>query len=366
MTRGHELYGCDDNDTIQDDAVRQAKDIVDDAKCRWDALTCLYARGIMPGSWSEAAPSTPFVDARIWRTPGFAKRAKEAYILYTDGAGYDRKVYRDSGKVAAAGIVYGGGSGGENQVPKVNSVEGFYAEVPGKQTVPRAEAWAAALALHSAADDRTVTIGIDASYVEKGILQRRNLAHGENGDIWTLVFSRMDARAGRTEVLNITSHLEDEGPASIKDSGLHWRHIVGNSIADEAATIGEEHIRPCADMAESLRLNEGYVYRVVKRLAVIQARIWVRSPEARYEMPAAAAKEEVPLRQKILHLRAAIATNKHCLYRRNAGHACERCKLWRVERRFEFWGRVKCNPVAPLPNEPFGQSGSDEGIRPRT
>ena len=63
----------------------------------------------------------------------------------------------------------------ENNIT-VKQVETLGGEVPGAQTVPRAELWGAIMVIARAPDHFTITIGIDASYVVNGWLRRRKLA----------------------------------------------------------------------------------------------------------------------------------------------------------------------------------------------
>ena len=55
-------------------------------------------------------------------------------------------------------------------------------EVPGEQTVPRAETWAAIVLLTRVHANSVARLGIDASYVTNGVNNKRRLMAGNNGD----------------------------------------------------------------------------------------------------------------------------------------------------------------------------------------
>ncbi len=268
-----------------------------------------------------------FLGARAWVTEGFGEVVKRAGRCYTDGAGWSKHTPKDLGKVASGGAAF------EYNVnehgPSVINVEGFYAEVPGKQSVPRAEAWSVAMALHHVPRSAPVCIGVDALYVHQGVLQRRRPACGDNGDIWSVVFDRIDERDGITRTVKIKSHLEDNGAQAIAQSGIDWDHIVGNALADEAANVGEEELRPHDDLCEQARLNESTVYRVVMPPAVIQADIWRHRGAEGFEQPEEVPRCEPAVADQAEELRLALVKNGHRLTRWNQWHICEGCKKWR-------------------------------------
>ena len=70
-----------------------------------------------------------------------------------------------------------------NGKPIITDIEGLGGEVPGEQTVPRAEAWAATIVLSRTHPNAVLRIGIDAAYVVDGIAKRGRLEKGKNSDI---------------------------------------------------------------------------------------------------------------------------------------------------------------------------------------
>ncbi len=74
-------------------------------------------------------------------------------------------------------------------------------KVLGKQTVPRAEAWALYNVIKSWHGLMRITIVVDATYVTNGFKpgNRAAFRRGTNGDIWTLIYDRWDAPPGQAE-----------------------------------------------------------------------------------------------------------------------------------------------------------------------
>jgi hypothetical protein len=74
-------------------------------------------------------------------------------------------------------------------------------QVPGKQSVPRAELRGAVQTLIRADPNVEIEIGIDASYVTNGVHQRDALCNGANGDLWSMLFEVLDERQASTHFL---------------------------------------------------------------------------------------------------------------------------------------------------------------------
>ncbi len=170
-TRWHELYACPANDAITDPAAAKMEGIAKEARSKWEQLACLWTRGIMPGSWLLERDEARFLEARVWVTEGFRETVRATGHEYTDGAGWDKRTRTARGRTASGGVTYA--CRVTDDGPLVTNVKGFYADVPGMQSVPRAEGWAVAMALHGTPRDAPVRIGVDASYVHNGVLQRR-------------------------------------------------------------------------------------------------------------------------------------------------------------------------------------------------
>ena len=79
-----------------------------------------------------------------------------------------------------------------------------------RQTVPRAELWGGIQTLARANDALDVELGIDASYVTKGVRSRDRLLQGDNGDLWSVFDKLIEGHSGKTTVFKVISHLEDK------------------------------------------------------------------------------------------------------------------------------------------------------------
>ena len=67
--------------------------------------------------------------------------------------------------------------------PVIEDIAGIAGEVPGEQTVPRAEAWAAAVLLSRIHPNAVARIGIDAAYVVDGVWKRGRSEKGKMGTL---------------------------------------------------------------------------------------------------------------------------------------------------------------------------------------
>ena len=98
----------------------------------------------------------------------------------------------------------------------VTDIQGICGEVPGEQTVSRAECWAATVLLSCIHYNAVCRIGIDAAYVVNGIANRARLEKGRNGDSWSLFFSILDLRTAELGIAKIWSHLENCAEGAIQ------------------------------------------------------------------------------------------------------------------------------------------------------
>ena len=110
------------------------------------------------------------------------------------------------GKIAASlgGRSIGAGAGAvrfRDQGDAVDAIieEAWLAsEVPGRQTVPRAESWAVLMVLMEWDGSHDLIIITDASYTVQGLgaLARRKNGRGPNRDIRQLIYAELDSKQG--------------------------------------------------------------------------------------------------------------------------------------------------------------------------
>ena len=146
----------------------------------------------MPKSWAGHQKEASIAQARVWMAPGFdTMLQRSGGFLHTDGAGEGRNVPAAPRVVAAGGAVMEGSFSSSGI--EVTSTEGFAAEVPGRQTIPRAELWAVVLGITRSDPHDHLDIGVDAAYVTRGWLStRQRLCAGLNGRLCSLLFSLVE------------------------------------------------------------------------------------------------------------------------------------------------------------------------------
>ena len=140
-TPWHKFYACADNDDIGNPIIASTKWLIPMAEKTWDSNRCLWARGLMPADWFDECKPTelPLHEAKVWATNGFAKMLEASGTAYPDGAGCGSKQPKATQVVAfGAGTFLSDPS--DTRLEHV-STEGICGQVPGRQTVPRAELW---------------------------------------------------------------------------------------------------------------------------------------------------------------------------------------------------------------------------------
>ena len=129
-------------------------------------------------------------------------------------------------------------------------------QVPGKQTVPRAELWGAIQILSKVDGKTNIQIPIDAKYVTRGIAHRGDLVQGPNGDLWSILFQLIDERSGVTDFIKVKSHLEDAGPSVIKQNKIAFHHMIANSLADVVAEEAAKRLLPDLNLERKAKWAE--------------------------------------------------------------------------------------------------------------
>ena len=121
-------------------------------------------------------------------------------LVATDGAGGEvgarSKGHRSV--VAGAAVVTFGPNNEPTQISVITT------KVPGRQTVPRAEAWAVRQVLWRWHGNKPLKIITDALYVVKGFLPYNRAAYmkGTNADIWKEIYDQMDRMAVKPTIHN--------------------------------------------------------------------------------------------------------------------------------------------------------------------
>ena len=215
-------------------------------------------------------------------------------------------------------------------------------EVPGAQTVPRAEAWAATALLSKVHANAVARLGIDASYVVDGVSKRQRLEKGKNGDIWLLFFALLQYRTADLGVAKVTSHLEEVGTQAVMEQYAFLCDIIENALADEAATIAAELLKPSKEKCLKAEALEEETFLICIRLGFTQARVWELTHDCLlYEAPPETEEPALYISSHLKQLSSEFVDRGHLLelaYRgEHAGHTCMRCRKWKKKIKLNDW-----------------------------
>ena len=125
-------------------------------------------------------------DAQVWQTPDFDKVLAKAKLGYCDGTSGVSTIPKAIRPAAwgAATCEYEVMNG----APRFYNIQSIGGEVPGEQTVPRAESWAATVLITRVHANAVARLGIAASYVTDGASKRTRLVKGKKRGHLVTVF----------------------------------------------------------------------------------------------------------------------------------------------------------------------------------
>ena len=139
--------------------------------------------------------------------------------------------------------------------------------VDGNQTVPRAEATAAAEALIRAAPAKITELGVDATYVTNGFgdeAKTDERERGCNSDLWLQIHeNRGDAIANK-----ITSHQRYE---EVEAGAMLIEDWLGNGLADLAAGFAQKLRQPEVAYISEAEKWDTRAFLAATRVAAIEA-----------------------------------------------------------------------------------------------
>ena len=270
----------------------------------------------------------------MWESSDFQECASDKVLNASDGSGGSRETPNPVRQVAFGVATFSLQPLSETSFKLLRT--GFLGgQVPGRQTVPRAELWGAIQILSRVDGKSNIQIPIDAKYVTRGIAHRGDLEQGPNGDLWSILFQVIDERSGVTDVIKVKSHLEDVGPSVITQNKIGFHHMFANSLADVAEEAAKRLLLDL-NLERKAKKAERVGIGVAKRLALVQADIWAKRGAAGdiYELARSAIEKVVD----------ELAQEGHLLIRYNRGLKCKACNLYRANRHFSFWNRTPCVP----------------------
>ena len=156
------------------------------AKKEHRKLACLWLRAISPYMPDKQSNTVEIHEAALWITSRFDEVLLESKMGCSDGT-------RGVGEIPLCIRPAAFGAATFNYCVKDGKPH-FYdfqclgGQVPGEQTVPRAETWAAIVLMTRLNSNAVARLGIDAAYVTLGAGNRLKLVKGKNGDLWELFF----------------------------------------------------------------------------------------------------------------------------------------------------------------------------------
>ena len=204
----------------------------------------------------------------------FAKILKASGRCGVDGSG--DKHFSSNPRLRTVGAGAGTQLLGDAEVtPWVKEESYLFSRVPGKNTVPRTEAWAMYLVLQVWDGTYDLEIITDASYTYSGmdLVNRQKHLRGVNKDIWQLIYKELDwtmkAAIGQLDITKLKSHSDAEH-LLCRETPL-WQMGV-NNLADMAAELFSDHVGDKYQMA-NFRATEAKHKKVCLRLAALEAAI---------------------------------------------------------------------------------------------
>ena len=236
----------------------------------------------------------------MWESSGFKVCASDNVLIASDGSGGSRETPKSVRQVAFGVATFSLQPLSDTSF-KLLRTEFLGGQVPGRQTVPRAEQRGAIQILSRVYEKSNIQIPIDAKYVTRGIAHRGDLEQGPNGDLWSILFQLIGERSGVTDVIKVKSHLEVVGPSVITQNKIGFHHMLANSLADVVAEEAAKRLPPDLNLERKAKKAERIGIGVAKRLALVQADIWAKRGAAGdiYELEPLVVAEETCTRSAI-------------------------------------------------------------------
>ena len=140
---------------------------------------CLWFQGLIYFREDQGHELLEVHEAKIWMTPRFDEVLAKSKSGYSDGTrGADMAPLNIRPAAFGATTFLYDIVNGE---PHFHDFQILGGEVPGEQTVPRAETWAAIVLLTRVHANAVTRLGIDHSYVTDGVNNKRRLMTGKMG-----------------------------------------------------------------------------------------------------------------------------------------------------------------------------------------
>ena len=314
----------------------------------WEEWQCLYARGIIPQAWIPKTEDIDYLKATVWESTNFKQVLDIAGAGYTDGAGAAKHISKSIAQVSFGAACFTLHPTGSADFI-LSNLACLGGQVPGRQTIPRAELWGAIQMLIRANPAAGTTIGIDAAYVTKGTHNRQKLICGPNGDLWSILYEIIDSRTGTTNLFKVQAHLDKKGPVAIQNKEIRLDHLIGNIFADQVAGFANNRVQlNPVEQGKALQCDKTG-FNVAKRLAIIQADIWHKKGQDDYAYDLDFLAESDNTSQSVYNSSAMadLVQTGHILQRTQHGFTCKHCRLNKKLKKFKEWSSTPCIQKPP-------------------
>ena len=321
---------------------------------------CLWYRGLTPyGEWGQQPQPL----------------SNEECVLLATHHG-DQELFQDDGATFGTD----GGGGPDSIRPEIRQVTAALAaakaggdvkwatiglNTPGRQTVPRAEAWALCHLLE-VRDGRNTTVWVDASYVVRGVRahgtsSQAGYQSGPNGDIWCQLYDQLATlknQGNNCTVLKIKSHLTWDEAASKGVPGLGW---LANALADKRATLEEARVQHPSEVIERFQGVRARGFDAIRRLAFLEAEFRANRKQE-VKVPAVFVTSAPPNEGSTANdYRQAVNEQGHHLRPHGKRVTCTRCRRSKGHS-FSGWDTMPCGAIPEAP----GRSLPDKGCKQPT
>lgn len=219
-------------------------------------------------------------------------------------------------------------------------------EVPGAQTVPRAELWAAVQVRRhmSGAALPAWTLRPDATYVHlplAGQRDRQRLRTGGNGDLWQHLDIVEAECAGSWKSVKVAAHAD---LADIAAGRGKVADVVTNHLADSAARAAAVRMLEVSPAYEYIATWEQRTFAIARLLAVIEAWHWRQGGTPLRPVPPLLEFQVPSVQMARRDMRSLIQEQGHVLRVVGGRVCCARCRRQRGLARWKWWTTHRCEP----------------------
>jgi len=341
----HRYWTCKCLAKSNDEHIVKSQFLVAEAcngACGFEAYPCLWGRAILPAPLYDVGQQDKEVSsASVRHTPNLPELAARLNEFYPDGSGGPAHApIHERAHGSGVAVVDFSSSLDEGPIT-IREVALLASPVPGYQSVPRAELWAATQGIRHASPEAEVTVHPDATYVHDGITR---IAAGQehspsaNGEAWKELKDEISGRVvtSRRAPAHLRLATVVAGKASAKD-------FIGNFLADAVAGAAAEHALSVSPSAGSIGAWEHKTWLIANRLAAIEALHRAEGPRLVPE-PRLASHLTKPIDVSAGSLMAQAEAAGHALRWRGKSTAyCTNCRKRHKADRFLEWARNPCS-----------------------